>query len=721
MKVIKRNGDLVEFDYSKIIKALKAAYAESNIPFEVLPEYEETLVKAILKTDSDTLNVEDIQDLVEQYLMTAGELPVLKAFILYREKHKEARFITNRIDYMKRYADSMENAASSSETDANANVQIKNVSNLEGEVYKITNRTIQRKRMKDKLKELFPEVYKQYEIDLNHHIIYAHDESSTPTLKNYCEAVSLYPLVMNGTGDMDGLGTKPPTNLSSFCGQLINLTFLLSAQCKGAVAFGEFFNFFDYFCVKEWGSDYHTKLDEYSDAESCLNRKTIKDRIYQSFQNIVYSWNQPAGNRGFQSPFINISYYDSNYWHALFNDFRFPDGSSSSWERVSVIQKLFMQWFNKERTKTLLTFPVESMSLLSDGKDIIDQDYKQFTAQMLSEGHSFFIYISQNPNALASCCRLSNEIEENVFSFTTGLSGVMTGSCNVYTLNLNRIVQDYTKLVEQAGLGGYVWDKGEGLKEYLITILDRVYKYHIAFKTMLYEVEEKGMLTSSTAGYINMSKLFSTVGVNGINEAAEFLGIECSYNPEYSAFCQLITSTIMQENKKHNSAKFKFNQEFVPAESLGAKNYQWDLEEGYWVPSHRVLYNSYFYIAHDDTSVLDKFRLHGKEFTSSLDGGVGLHANLQEHLSKEQYLKLIDFAIKKGTSYFTFNVPNTQCDDCNTIFKQPLEVCPKCGSHNMTQWTRVIGFLRPIKGFSKERYIEALKRTYTGPTEFTEI
>ena len=580
MKVIKRNGETAEFDYTKIIKALKAAYAESNIPFEVLPEHEETLVKAILKTNSDTLNVEDIQDLVEQYLMTAGELTVLKAFILYREKHKEARFITNRIDYMKRYTDSMENAASSSETDANANVQIKNVSNLEGEVYKITNRTIQRKRMKDKLKELFPEVYKQYELDLNHHIIYAHDESSTPTLKNYCEAVSLYPLVMNGTGDMDGLGTKPPTNLSSFCGQLINLTFLLSAQCKGAVAFGEFFNFFDYFCVKEWGGDYHTKLDEYSDAESCLHRKTIKERIHQSFQNIIYSWNQPAGNRGFQSPFINISYYDSNYWHALFSDFRFPDGSPSSWERVSVLQKLFMQWFNRERTKTLLTFPVESMSLLSDGKDIIDQDYKQFTAQMLSEGHSFFIYISKNPNALASCCRLSNEIEENVFSFTTGLSGVMTGSCNVYTLNINRIVQDYTKLVEQAGLGGYAWDKGEGLKEYLITILDRVYKYHIAFKTMLYEVEEKGMLTSSTAGYISMSKLFSTIGVNGINEAAEFLGIECSYNPEYTAFCQLITSTIMQENKKHNSAKFKFNQEFVPAESLGAKNYQWDLEDG---------------------------------------------------------------------------------------------------------------------------------------------
>ena len=580
MKVIKRNGETTEFDYTKIIKALKAAYAESNIPFEVLPEHEETLVKAILKTNSDTLNVEDIQDLVEQYLMTAGELTVLKAFILYREKHKEARFITNRIDYMKRYTDSVENAASSSETDANANVQIKNVSNLEGEVYKITNRTIQRKRMKDKLKELFPEVYKQYELDLNHHIIYAHDESSTPTLKNYCEAVSLYPLVMNGTGDMDGLGTKPPTNLSSFCGQLINLTFLLSAQCKGAVAFGEFFNFFDYFCVKDWGEDYHNKLEDFVDTEVCLNRKTIKEKIYQYFQNIVYSWNQPAGNRGFQSPFINISYYDSNYWHALFNDFRFPNGSPSSWERVSVLQKLFMQWFNRERTKTLLTFPVESMSLLSDGKDIIDQDYKQFTAQMLSEGHSFFIYLSKNPNALASCCRLSNEIEENVFSFTTGLSGVMTGSVNVYTLNINRIVQDYTKLVEQAGLGGYAWDKGEGLKEYLITILDRVYKYHIAFKTMLYEVEEKGMLTSSTAGYISMSKLFSTVGVNGINEAAEFLGIECSYNPDYTAFCQLITSTIMQENKKHNSAKFKFNQEFVPAESLGAKNYQWDLEDG---------------------------------------------------------------------------------------------------------------------------------------------
>ena len=156
---------------------------------------------------------------------------------------------------------------------------------------------------------------------------------------NYCEAVSVYPLLIDGTSSMDGLKTTPPKNLNSFCGQLINLTFLLAAQCKGAVAFGEFFNFFDYFCVKEWGEDYTDKLDNV--VQYYNKKKTIRDIILQSFQNIVYSWNQPAGNRDFQSPFINISYYDSNYWKALFEDFYFPDGTQPEWRRVDILQKMF--------------------------------------------------------------------------------------------------------------------------------------------------------------------------------------------------------------------------------------------------------------------------------------------------------------------------------------------------------------------------------------------
>ena len=728
-KVVKRDGSIVDFNSGKIVQAIGNAFDSSGEHcIDTVNDLYGQIMNELHKLKKEEYySVEDIQDVVENVLMKKGYYKTAKLFIKYREQHKENRLLGERLSYMTSYIDSSNNAASSSEEDSNANVTIKNVANLNSEVYKNLNRRLQRMWMKNKLKELYPDsdIYKQYEKDLNHHIIYSHDEASFSVPTNYCEAVTLYPLLLEGTSTMDGLKTVPPKNLNSFCGQLVNLTFLLAAQCKGAVAFGEFFNFLDYFCVKEWGENYTEILDKIVYSDICNSRKTVKQVILQAFQNIVYSWNQPAGNRGFQSPFINISYYDSNYWKALFEDFCFPDGSKPKWERVDVLQKLFMKWFNAERKKTLMTFPVETMALLTDGKDVIDKDYKNFTAEMWSEGHSFFLYLSDNPDGLSSCCRLKNKIGENEFSFTNGLSGVKTGSCNVITLNLNRIIQDWAKQpAKSLEENNNILDKTvnmpglTGFKEYLIDILERVYKYQIAYKTILYEEEEKGMLTASKAGYISMKDLFSTIGINGINEAAEFIGLKCSYNNDYKDFCRLITGTISEQNKLHSTPLFKFNQEFVPAEQLGSRNYNWDREDGYWVPKNRVLYNSYFYLADDkNTTILDKFRLHGKEFTELCDGGMGLHCNLEEHLSKEQYLKLIDFAISQGTFYFTFNVPNSECLDCGNIEKIPVEKCPKCGSTHITQWTRIIGYLRPIRCFDKYRQIEAKTRIYSNGKE----
>lgn len=728
-KVVKRDGSIVDFNSGKIVQAIGNAFDSSGEHcIDTVNDLYGQIMNELHKLKKEEYySVEDIQDVVENVLMKKGYYKTAKLFIKYREQHKENRLLGERLSYMTSYIDSSNNAASSSEEDSNANVTIKNVANLNSEVYKNLNRRLQRMWMKNKLKELYPDsdIYKQYEKDLNHHIIYSHDEASFSVPTNYCEAVTLYPLLLEGTSTMDGLKTVPPKNLNSFCGQLVNLTFLLAAQCKGAVAFGEFFNFLDYFCVKEWGENYTEILDKIVYSDICNSRKTVKQVILQAFQNIVYSWNQPAGNRGFQSPFINISYYDSNYWKALFEDFCFPDGSKPKWERVDVLQKLFMKWFNAERKKTLMTFPVETMALLTDGKDVIDKDYKNFTAEMWSEGHSFFLYLSDNPDGLSSCCRLKNKIGENEFSFTNGLSGVKTGSCNVITLNLNRIIQDWAKQpAKSLEENNNILDKTvnmpglTGFKEYLIDILERVYKYQIAYKTILYEEEEKGMLTASKAGYISMKDLFSTIGINGINEAAEFIGLKCSYNNDYKDFCRLITGTISEQNKLHSTPLFKFNQEFVPAEQLGSRNYNWDKEDGYYVNPNRVLYNSYFYLADDkNTTILDKFRLHGKEFTELCDGGMGLHCNLEEHLSKEQYLKLIDFAISQGTFYFTFNVPNSECLDCGNIEKIPVEKCPKCGSTHITQWTRIIGYLRPIRCFDKYRQIEAKTRVYSNGKE----
>ena len=719
--VIKRDGTRVPYDEEKIVNALTKAFKSCG--YSELPE-DIKVYALFLAEHSGSNTVESIHDAVQRAIMEKGYYDVAVEYIKYRDAHARLRFIKDRVDYMdNRFVNSKSSVATLSETDPNANVALKNVSTLEPEVYKPKNREFQRYRMTKKLKELFPEVANQYEIDINNHIIYPHDEASTPVLKNYCEAVSLYPLLEKGCGNMDGVTPGPPTNYHAFCGQLVNLTHSLAGQCKGAVAFGEFFNCIDYFCAKDFGPNYHKEFNEIS---SIRPKRTIIEAIHQGYQQIVCGWNQPAGNRGGQSPFVNISYYDENYWKALFDKFRFPDGSKPVWERISWLQKDFMEWFNNERLKALYTFPVETVALLHDGTDVIDKDWKDFTNEMWAKGHSFFVYLSDSADSLASCCRLKNKIDSNVFSFTNGLTGVMTGSCNVITLNLNRITQDYFKTVDTNyfGASGILYkditeEDMNGFKNYLINILERVYKYHIAYKTMLYDIEKKGMLEASNAGYIKMNKLYSTIGINGHNEAAEFLGLTCNYNEDYKKFIGFITGLISEQNQLHSTPLFKFNTELVPAEGLSSKNYNWDKNDGYWVPEDRNLYNSYFYLADDkEISVLDKFRLHGKEFTSLLDGGVGLHVNLEEHLSKEQYSKLMDFAIANGTTYYTFNVPNSQCSnpDCKYIIKGPVVTCPKCGSP-MDWWTRVIGFLRSIKHFDAARFIEAGKRVYTKKDE----
>lgn len=719
MQVVKRDGSLQEFDSNKIVEAISKAFNAC------CPDENRDVINAMVSDMHlwDGITIEEIQDVVIETLRDYGYDDVASAYSQYRSEQSRLREIIAKISYQDNYINSSENAATSSETDGNANVVSKNVATLESEDRKRENREIQRYRMKKKLKLLYPELSSQYSRDLDSHIIYTHDEASTSVLKQYCMAVSLYPLMLEGVGNIDGVTPGPPNDLQSFSGQVTNLVFLLSSQCKGAVAVGSYFIALNYYIIAEYGEKWYEKLDCICTSEHSLIKRTIKDSILKAFKQFVWGINQPAGNRSYQSPFTNVSYYDKTYFESLFGEFYYPDGTKPEWSAIDTLQRLFMSWFNKLRLKQVLTFPVETFAMVHNGKDIIDKEYKDLCAEMYAQGHSFFTYISDSADSLASCCRLRNELAENTFSPTSGMTGVKTGSCNVITLNINRIVQDWAK--EET-----TWWSEEGdknllhckdniplLKKYLVNILERVYKYHITYKTMLYEWEEKKMFASSNGGYINIKDLYSTIGLNGLNEAAEFLGLKVSNNPEYFEFLQLILGTIKEQNKIHSihdkKRPFLFNSEVVPAEGLGGKNYRWDKEDGYWVPEDRNLYNSYFYNAHDDTSVLDKFILHGRQTYQYTDGGSAAHINLEEHLSKKQYLKLIDFAIEQGTNYFTFNIPNSKCEDCKHIVKAPIKVCPKCGSEHITQYTRIIGYLRPITAFGKDRRIEAEKRTYS--------
>lgn len=537
------------------------------------------------------------------------------------------------------------------------------------------------------------ELADEYVDKLTHHFIYKNDETS---LANYCASITMYPWLIGGTLDIGGNSTAP-TNLKSFCGGFVNMVFMVSSMLSGACATPEFLMYMNYFIGVEYGKDYWKHADEQADLS--LKKRTLDKVITDYFEQIVYSLNQPTGARNYQAVFWNIAYYDRYYFESIFGDFYFPDGSKPDWEGLSWLQKRFMKWFNKERTRTMLTFPVETMALLTteDGEPR-DEEWGDFTAEMYAEGHSFFTYMSKDADSLSSCCRLRNEITDNGFSYTLGAGGVSTGSKSVLTINLNRCVQ-------------YAVNHGLDYREYLEGIVDLCHKVQLAYNENLKDLQAHGMLPLFDAGYINIARQYLTIGINGLVEAAEFMGLRISPNDEYKAFVQGILSIVERYNKKYKTKDVMFNCEMIPAENVGVKHAKWDREDGYFVP--RDCYNSYFYVVEDPSlTVLDKFKLHGAPYIEHLTGGSALHMNLEEHLSKQQYAQLLRVAAKEGCNYFTFNIPNTVCNKCGHIDKRYLKACPVCGSTDVDYMTRIIGYLKRVSNFSKPRQEEASRRFY---------
>ena len=730
MNVRKSDGSLEEFNKEKVKSGICGAFETAG------EECDELILETIANNLYlyDEISSAEIRRQVEDALMSFNK-KVAKA---YSQKYEDRKPRQKKQDFIRAYIDA-KNAATGSKYDSNANVSNKNIVTLGQELYKEDNIKQNRYILCDKIKKMYSKkLSEQYIKDLESHVLYKHDESGTPGYP-YCVAITMYPFLVDG---LKGLGGESiaPTDLKSFCGEFINLVYSVSSQFMGAVATPEFLMYMDYFIRKDYGEDYIDRIDEVVDLSR--KKRTIGNVIDNAFQQVVHSMNMPAGNRGYQTVFWNIGYFDEPYFKGVFGDFVFPDGTKPVWKTLSWLQKRFMKWFNQERTKYTFTFPVETMALLTDGADdFMDKEYADFTAEMWGEGHSFFCYLSDSPDSLSSCCRLRNSLKDNkldeehnhtTHQYSMGTASVATGSKSVMSMNLPRLIQNATrKYYADNGIElengknlaeiGVKYDK-EKLYEYIRNevrdLTERVHKYQTAFNETIKDFLNANMLDVYRAGFIDMKKQYLTVGVNGITDAAEFLGIKVSVNDEYKEFVNNILETINISNKKDKTRECMFNTEFVPAENLAAKNYSWDKKDGYWVSPNRNLYSSYFYNPEDESiSVLEKMKLHGKDYVKYLDGGSAYHCNLQEHLSKEQYRQIMKVAAKYGCNYFTFNVKNTVCNDCGYISKHTLDVCPHCGSHNLDYLTRVIGYLKRISSFSEPRQIEASSRFYSGKME----
>ena len=725
MDVRKTNGTFEEFDLEKLKKGIRQTYKATGqrCPEEVVVSITDNLYIY------DKMTSQEIRRQVVDSLMSINK----KAALEYIQKFDDGKDLRKKRDFIKDYIKAS-NAATGSKFDANANVTRKNIVTLGQELYKENNIKQNRYIMQDKIKNLYGHALaEQYIKDLESHVLYKHDESGTPGYP-YCVAITMYPFLVSGLRELGGVSVAP-TDLKSFCGEFINLVYSISSQFMGAVATPEFLIYLDYFIRKDYGDDYLTRLDEV--VENNAKKRTLTKVIDNCFQQVVHSMNMPAGNRGYQTVFWNIGYFDKPYFEGVFGDFRFPDGTPAKWETLNWLQKHFMNWFNEERNKYILTFPVETMALLTDGgDDFADKEYADFTAEMWSKGHSFFCYLSNSPDSLSSCCRLRNSLKDldnqdeehnhTTHQYSMGTASVSTGSKSVMTINLNRLIQDAARAYfkEEKGIDlepGKPLEKGSYDKDALykriseaITVeTERVHKYQIAFNEIIKDFLKADMLDVYKAGFIDMKRQYLTVGVNGLTDAAEFLGLEISPNDEYKEFVNNLLETINVSNRKDRTKEAMFNTEFVPGENLSGKNYNWDRKDGYFVSPKHNMYSSYFYNPEDDSlSMIDKFKLHGEEYVKYLDGGSALHMNIAEHLSKEQYRQLLNTAAHYGTNYFTFNCRNTVCNDCGYISKDTLTVCPKCGSKNLDYLTRVIGYLKRISSFSEMRQEEAYHRFY---------
>lgn len=728
MNVRKTDGSFQEFDSEKIKHGICEAFASVG---EVCNN---GLIEALIKNlfIYEKISSQEIRRQVEESLMSINK-KVAKSYIQkYDELRNNDKILKKDDDFVKQYI-SASNASSGSKYDANANVENKNIVTLGQELHKGKNIQQNRYIMHNKIKSLYTKkLADQYIKDLESHVLYKHDESGTPGYP-YCVAITMYPFLVDGLQMLGGQSVAP-TDLKSFCGEFINLVYSVSSQFMGAVATPEFLMYMDYFIRKDYGDDYLTILDKQVE----LNRKgrTLEQVIENCFQQVVHSMNMPAGNRGYQTVFWNVGYFDKNYFNGVFGDFKFPDGTAPKWETLSWLQKKFMKWFNEERTKYILTFPVETMAMLTDGHDIVDKEYADFTAEMWAEGHSFFCYLSDSPDSLSSCCRLRNSLKDvedeehnhTTHQFSMGTASVATGSKSVMTINLNRVIQNATRKFLKdkenyelekgkqyfvSNIGKHKTELYEYISNAITEITERVHKYQRAFNEIIKDFYNAQMLDVYSAGFISLKKQYLTVGVNGLTDAAEFLGIEPNLNDEYEEFVNLILETINKSNKKDKTRDCMYNTEFVPGENLSNKNYNWDKKDGYFVSPKHIMYSSYFFNPEDTSlSILDKMKLHGNSFVKYLDGGQAAHLNINEHLSFEQYRQLLKVASEYGCSYFTYNCKNSVCNDCGYISKDTLDTCPKCGSKNIDYLTRIIGYLSRVSSFAEARQAEEKMRYY---------
>lgn len=508
---------------------------------------------------------------------------------------------------------------------------------------------------------------------------YLHDAPSSTYLP-YCYAYDLTRLATEGLFFLNNYNHKPPKHLTTFLDDVIEFISFMSNRSSGACGLPNVLLWTFYFWKK--------------DCESiCI----IKDEDYylkQNFQKFIYRLNQPF-IRIDQSAFVNVSIFDREYLEALFGGVEFPDGTfaMSYIDELIEHQKVFMEVVSEIRSENMFTFPVLTYSLLYKDERFQDENFARWCSDHNTKWNDSNFFMSNDVSTISNCCRLLSSTKHlSGFINSIGGTALSIGSVKVNTINLMRIA--------------YESDFNE--KKYLSLLKKRTLlccKTLDIIRHIIKRNIEKGLLPNYCDGGIEMDKQYSTIGILGLFEVIESFGLtnkdkfgNVSYTEEGIEFASKIFD-IINGVKDNFTEEYSINIESVPAERCAVILCQKD--NLLYEKSDKFIYSNQWIPLSEKCTINEKLRL-GSILDAKCSGGAIAHINLEQNFPNTDVAwDMLNKIAKSGVIYFAFNTRINECKDHHGFVG--TDICPTCGEGVYDTYQRIVGFLEPVRSYSKDR------------------
>ena len=371
---------------------------------------------------------------------------------------------------------------------------------------------------------------------------------------------------------------------------------------------------------------------------------------------------------------------------------------------IMEFQKVFLETMAKIRAKNMMTFPVNSISLLRVNGKFMDEDFARYACTHNMKWNDSNLFIDDSVTSLSNCCRLKSNIEDLGYFNSIGGTALKVGSVKVSTINLARLALESKTEDEYLA----------SLKELVVLNL----KVLDCVRGIIKRNVDKGLLRNFSLGVVDFEHLYNTIGFIGIYETMKTFGYvrkdnlgNTYYTEEAEKFGKKIFEVI--HGTKAEFAKtidYQINCEQIPGETAAAKLMKKDL---FFYPDTTVtdlpLYGNQFIPLGIKTTMQERIRI-ASMFDGFCNGGSILHVNIEAPFNTfEQAWDMLNYIADQGVTYFAFNTKIQACKNNHAFFGK---ICPECGEPVATEYTRIVGFYVPVTTYSKERKAEYQMREW---------